>query len=195
MPTDLSKPRTDAWDASLTEAQRWEAYERFRQFTWRQVASWLEEEHGIATSKTALYRWAARMRRIESAHRIEQAVTAREEAGDLAAAARQDDATLVEAYKTLAADIALRTGDAAAASKFLKMALAIAEANRARAELDLKTRAQNTKDSALRLAREKFEAAEHRLALVREALTAPKTADGGLSPETLQKIEQAAGLL
>jgi hypothetical protein len=185
-----SKPRTDAWDAALTEAQRWEAYERFRQFTWRQVAAWLEEEHGIETSKTALYRWAARMRKLESAHRIEQAVTAREEAGDLAAAAKQDDATLIEAYKTLGADIALRTGDAGAAAKFLKMALSLAEANRARAELSLKERAQETKDKALRLAREKFESAERRLNAVQNAV-----ADTRLSPaEREAKLKEIFGL-
>jgi tetratricopeptide (TPR) repeat protein len=188
--TEPSKPRTDAWDAALTERQRWEAYERFRQFTWRQVATWLEEEHGIETSKTALYRWASRMRKLESAHRIEQAIEAREEAGELAASAKQNDSALIEAYKTLGADIALRTGDAKAASKFLRMALDISEANRAAAELDLKARAQETKDKALRLAREKFEAAERRLAAAKTTFT-----DAKLTPaERESKLKEIFGL-
>jgi tetratricopeptide (TPR) repeat protein len=184
------KPRTDAWDAALTEAQRWEAYERFRRFTWGAVARWLQEEHGIETSRTALYRWASRMRKLESAHRIEQAIEAREEAGELATAAKQNDAELIEAYKTLAADIALRTGDAEAASRFLRMALDLAESNRQRSELDLKARAQETKDRALKLAREKFEAAERRLADAAATVGNVKLTDA----ERMAKLKEIFGL-
>lgn len=47
---------------------------------------------------------------------------------------------------------------------------------------------------SMRLAREKFEAAEKRLADVRDAIGAARSS-GGLTPETLRKIEEAAGLL
>ena len=63
------------------------------------------------------------------------------------------------------------------------------------AELKLKDRAQQTKDETLRLAREKFEAAEKRLAAVQDAVKSAKASGGGLSEETLRKIEEAAGLL
>jgi len=166
-----AKPRADAWDAPLSEAQRWAAYARMRRHPWHVVAAWIADEYAVpAPSRTALYRWAARMRKLESAHRIEQAITARDEAAQLAAAAGQDDAQLIEAYKALAADMALRDGDAKAATRFLKMALDLADQNRTRAEPDLKARAQDTKDKALRLAREKFEAAEARLAEARAAI-------------------------
>ena len=59
----------------------------------------------------------------------------------------------------------------------------------------MKDRAQQTKDETLRLAREKFEAAEKRLAAVQDAVKSAKTSGGGLSEETLRKIEEAAGLL
>lgn len=189
------KPRSDAWDAHLTEAQRWQAYDLFRRSPWYEVAEWAREEFGLerAPARSAMYRWAARMRGQESAHRIEQAVTARDEIGALANTAAAD-AALIDAYKSLAADLALK-GNAADAVKYTVMAMEIGNAQRKAAELELKARAQDTKDEQLKLAREKFEAAEDRLRAVREALAAPKNADGGLSPETLKKIEEAAGLL
>ena len=48
---------------------------------------------------------------------------------------------------------------------------------RRRAELDLKDRAQRTRDEALRLAREKFEAAERRENAARNALGDTKLTD------------------
>ena len=189
-----SKPRSDAWDADLDEAQRWQAYAQFRRSPWYEVSAWIAEQFGgAAPSRSALYRWAKRMREDESAHRIEQAITARDEIGTLAATVAAD-AALIDAYKTLAADLALK-GDAADAVKFTMMAIELANGQTKKAELELKARAQETKDAQLRLAREKFEAAEHRLKAVRDALAAPKNADGGLSAETLRKIEEAAGLL
>jgi hypothetical protein len=195
MSDTLSKARSDAWDASLTDAQRWTIYARFRRAPWFQVSKWIAEEYALeAPSRTALYRWAARMRGLESAYRIEQAITAREEAGDLAAAAGQDDALRIEAYKAMAQEIALRTGDASSAGKFLKMALGLAAAQTKRAELQLKAAAQGTKDEALRLAREKFEALERRAAAARDALV-KAAAGAGLTPEARKQIEEAMGLL
>ena len=60
--------------------------------------------------------------------------------------------------------------------------------------INLKAAAQATKDDQLKLAREKFEAAEKRLNAVAEAVKTAK-AKGGLTEETLKRIEEAAGLL
>lgn len=189
-----TKPRIDAWDAALDEAQRWQVYDRMRRSPWHAVSAWAREEFGCAApSRAALYRFAARLRKMESAHRLESALAAREEAGALVSA-ETDDRTLVAAYKTLAQDLALR-GDAKTAAAYTRMALQLADNARRRAELDLKSRAQKTKDGQLRLAREKFEAAEKRLAAVQEAVKSAKATGGGLSEETLRKIEEAAGLL
>ena len=62
------------------------------------------------------------------------------------------------------------------------------------ADLDLRAQAQKTREADLALAREKFEAAERRLAAVKDAVATAKT-KGGLTEETLKKIEEAAGLL
>lgn len=165
-----TKPRIDSWDAALDEAQRWETYTRFRRYPWQKVAMWVAKEYSIAPpSRTALYRWGARMRKLESAHRIEQAVTARAEAAQLAGEAGQDDAVSIEAYKTLAADLALRTGDAKAAGSFLKMALALAESRSKAQELSLKARAQAMKEEALTLMRDR-DTAQARIAELEAAL-------------------------
>ena len=189
------KARSDAWDATLTDAQRWQAYDQFRQVPWYSMSAWVAEQFAIpAPSRSALYRWAARMRQDESARRVEQAVTARDEVGTLAKKAGQTDDALIEAYKTMAADIALRTGDSKEAERLTNMALNIGAAVAKRTELELKARAQQTKDETLRLAREKFEAAERRLAAVRDAVADAK-GKGGLTEESLRKIEEAAKLL
>jgi len=185
------KPRIDAWDARLTEAQRWEAYAKFREWPWTQVSTWIAATFKLrAPGRNALYRWGRRMRELESAHRIEQAITARDEAGALAASATPDDPALISAYKALAADIALRTGDARSAAAFTRMALDIAAQGTKTAELELRARAQATKDEALALAREKFTAAEARLSQASAAV-----ADKTLTPEQRQqRLKEIFGL-
>lgn len=191
MSEPANKPRSDAWDAPLTEAQRWQAYAHFRRSPWHEVSAWVEDQFGLPPpGRSALYRWARRMRQEESAHRIEQAVTARDEVGALAAAACQDDSRLIEAYKSMAADLAMRSGDADGARKFTEMALALADSQRRRLELELKARAQETKDAALKLAREKFEAAEARLASAKDVVTDARLTDA----ERTAKMREIFGL-
>ena len=119
---------------------------------------------------------------------------ARQEAQGLAkaAGAKQD---VADAFMAMGAEVALRSGDAADASAWIKMAASLLDAARKDAELRLREEAQKTAAGQLALAREKFEAAEKRLAAVREACEGAKAAPGGLTPETLRKIEEAAGLL
>ncbi len=189
-----TKTRIDAWDAGLSEAQRWQVYDRLRRGRWYDVSRWAREEYHLpeGPSRAALYRFAARMRQDESAHRIESALLARDEAGALVAARTDDEAT-IGAYKAMAQDLAL-SGNAESAMRYTRMALDIAAQQTKSQEIALKAAAQDTKDKTLRLAREKFEAAERRLAAVRDALGQAKSA-GGLTEETLKRIEQAAGLL
>ena len=75
----MKKRRNDAWDTPLTEAQRWEAYERSKGVPWPTFAAWLAEEYGLTVGKTAIYDWQAWMRRQEGAHRLERAIAARQE--------------------------------------------------------------------------------------------------------------------
>ena len=190
---DANKARIDAWDATLTEAQRWQAYDMFRRSPWYAVAKWAAEEFSIQQpSRSSLYRWAERMRKDESAHRIEQSIQAREEVGAMANTVATDS-KLIDAYKSLATDLALKN-NAADAVRFTTMALAIAAQSTKQQELDLKKRAQQTKDEALKLAREKFEAAEARLTRTAETLK-QLNSTGALSAEARAEIEKAMGML
>jgi hypothetical protein len=188
--THRPKPRSDAWDAHLTEAQRWQAYDLFRRSPWYEVAEWAREEFGLdrAPARSAMYRWAARMREQESARRIERAVAARDEAGALVAA-RTDDADTIAAYKALAQELAL-SGDAETARTYTRMALDLAAAQTKRAELELKAAAQETKDAQLKLAREKFEAAEARLNEAKGVVADAKLTDA----ERTAKMKEIFGL-
>jgi hypothetical protein len=137
------KPMANSWDAALTDPQRWAIYAKFVEFRsdWTQVAGWVRGEYGIKEpSRSGLYRFADRMRRLESAHRLEQAIIARSEAGELARSAGQTDADLVAAYETLAADAALGMGDAKKAGLYTKMAMAIGDKIAEREKLRLKER-------------------------------------------------------
>ncbi len=185
-----TKTRIDAWDAGLTDAQRWSVYDKLRSMPWYKVAEWAAAEFslGAEPSRAAMYRFADRMRGQESARRIERALAARDEAGALVAA-RTDDAETIAAYKAMAQELAL-DGHAEEALLYTKMALDIAAQATKAQEIALKAAAQETKDAQLKLAREKFEAAEQRLGAVREAVE-----DEALSPdEVQQRIKSIFGL-
>lgn len=178
----LKKVRIDRWDAALPEALRWRAYEAFARCRYAGFLAWCAKEipETSVPSRTALYAWASQMRTQEQAHRLCNARQAQAEAGQIAEAGGVADETLAAALKALASDIVLRTGNVADATALIKSAVALRESG--------------TKAEALALARAKFEAAERRLDAVREAVGQAKS-EGGLTPETLRKIEQAAGLL
>ena len=166
--------RTDSWASSLTEEQSWQLYYKSRALRWNEAADWAVKEYGVeAPSRTAFYAWLAHMRGMESAHRLEQAATAAAEVAALAKTQTSDDA-LIAAYKAMGAELALRTGSAGEAGKFVQMAGALADRRLRAEELKLKARAQQTKDETLRLAREKFEAAEKRLERVAEIADAAR---------------------
>ena len=175
------KVRCDRWDAGLSDELVWRSYDVFRRSHWAEFLAWAETElPGVKIpSRNSMYEWQRDLNEKESAHRVRQSRETREEIGKLAETSALD-AELVAAYKSMGAKAAL-LGNKAEAVALTKMALGLA---------DLQVKAESVK-----LQREKFEAGERRLQAVREALTAPKNADGGLSPETLKKIEEAAGLL
>ena len=182
--------RTDSWASSLTEEQSWQLYYKSRALRWNEAADWAVKEYGVeAPSRTAFYAWLAHMRAEESAHRLEQAATAAAEAAALAKTKTSDEAQIA-AYKAMATELALRTGSAKEAEKFIQMAATLADKRLKAAELKLKDRAQQTKDETLRLAREKFEAAEKRLSAVQGAVDAPQLTDA----ERVAKIKGIFGM-
>ena len=174
----MGKLRTDSWAAGLSEDQQWQIYYKSRALKWNEAAAWAVKEFGLdrQPSRTGFYEWAAHMREEESAHRLGQAATAAAEAAALAKTQAKDDA-LIGAYKAMAAELALRTGSAKEAQRFVEMAMSLRDRDQKERELKLKTAAQETKDAQLKLAREKFEAAEKRLNAVQGAVDAPQLSD------------------
>ncbi len=177
------KTRSDRWDAKagLTDEQVWRAYDVFGRSAWAEFLAWAEKElPGVKVPcRNSMYDWHADMAGKEAEHKVRQSREARDEIGVIAKTAALDD-ELIAAYKSMGARAAL-LGNKDEAVKLTMTAIDLAN--------------QQLKAEALRLQRDKFDAAERRLQAVRDALAAPKTSDGGLSAETLRKIEQAAGLL
>ena len=153
----FTKQRSDSWAAALEIEDQWKTYAKFRRWSWDRVAAWVAKEYGIeAPSRSALYRWRDSMRSQESTRRIENAVIAESQVGEIAGASSLKDPILIDAYKSMAAELAL-TGNVQDAVKYTNMALALAAQQTKQIELELKTAAQQTKEEALQLAREKFE--------------------------------------
>ena len=204
------KVNSNAWGEDLPEETRRQLYaytkpptdeERKGDRPWlrdfvEDVRPYLSLQGIVEPSRSAWYRFLGRMRVAEA----EQRRISVEAAKEIAEGVRhvRVDARLVADYLTSRAlDAATDQRPesqqsasilAAAAAKFHSSAIA-------EEKLKLDAARQKTADEQLRLAREKFEAAEKRLAAVQEAVKSAKATGGGLSEETLRKIEEAAGLL
>ena len=196
--------RIDAWESRLADEQQRELYR------WTQTP--IEDEEGNVRrpnfdecmarvdglgvgrpSRTAWFRFKARM---EKERRLEMLYSVKgsgESAKDLTAMSPADYELAANAFTNLAIDAAMK-GNEKAVGIYSGAARHYRDMIHAGRELALKAKAQQTKDEQLRLAREKFEAAERRLAAVKDAVATAKT-KGGLTEETLKKIEEAAGLL
>ena len=145
MTATLTKARSDAWDATLDDAQRWRIYAQFRKAPWYEVVEWIADEYHLEKpSRSALYAWGSRMRSLESAHRIDQAIQARDEIGALAGTAAASD-RLIAAYQSIAAELALK-GNAADAVRLTTMAMQLAASQTATAELEIKRRNQELRE-------------------------------------------------
>lgn len=145
----MAKLRADSWAADLTEEQRWDVYYRARAARWNEVAAWAAKEYSLesAPSRTAFYSFLAQMRRDESAHRLEQVKVAAIEAAALARGAKLSDEETEGAYRCMAAELALRTGSAKEAERFMRMASAIADRRLREAEFALREKALRMKES------------------------------------------------
>lgn len=186
-----AKLRKDSWATRLTEEQSWQLYYRARGAQWQDAVRWAAEEFGLAEapSRSAFYRWLAWMRSEEHAHRMEQAAVAAAEAAAIGKTCTKDEA-LIGAFKSLATEAALAAGNAKDAVSFVNAAMAIKDRLQRQRDLDLKAKAQETKDEALRLAREKFEAAERRLAAVQGAVADETITD----EERVRKVKSIFGI-
>ena len=183
------KTRSDAWGEDLSEALKWELYKLadYEAGCDRLAQLKLSGELDIEPpSRSGWYRFLTRRRAEENIGRIQGGVA---EAENIAATSHISDATLVNALKALAAD-RVTSGDDKAGVAFVAAATALIDRMQKERDLELKAAAQETKDEKLKLAREKFEAAERRENAAKAAVT-----DKSLSPEEREaKLKEIYGL-
>ena len=191
-----TKARADSWYAGLGEEQRWQLYAMAKRAQWFEVVKTAREEMGVEAnvSRSAYYRWMDWMREQDSERRLAQARIAALEADQLAKGVGLNDDTAIMAYKSLAAEMALKTGNAKEAGHFMRMATDLIDRQLHAKEIDLKSQDLARKEEELKIALKKLEMLEKKEAAVKDAVTAARTS-GGLTEETLKKIEEAAGLL
>ena len=200
------KTRTDAWESCLTEEQQRSLYAWSRtpiddgSDTPRRPTYELAREYIVATfkvdepSRAGWFRFLARQRKVDAIQQLCRIEAARDWGREVVSAAGMDPAELAAAFRAKAMD-AMMDDDPKAVSAYAAAAAALQDRAQKAEELALKERAQQTKDEQLKLAREKFEAAERRLQAVQDAVKSAKSSKGGLTEETLKRIEEAAGLL
>ena len=183
------KTRSDAWGEDLSEALKWELYKLadYEAGCDRLAQLKLSGELDIEPpSRAGWYRFLTRRRAKENIGRIQGGVA---EAENIAATSHISDATLVNALKALAAD-RVTSGDDKAGVAFVAAATALIDRMQKERDLELKAAAQETKDEQLKLAREKFKAAERRLNAVQGAVDAPQLTDA----ERVAKIKSIFGM-
>lgn len=187
----MAKTRTDSWAASLTAEQAWTLYAKSRRCQWQVAADWAVEEFGLAKapSRTAFFAWRAQMHAEEHEHRMEQAAIAAADAAALGQKVTKDEA-LIAAFKALATEVALTTGDAKSASAFVNSAMAIKDRLQKEEELKLKNRAQDVKEDELKIAQKKLEILQAKEAAAKDAVS-----DAKLTPEEREaKLKEIFGI-
>ena len=189
----MNKTRTDAWGADLPDKLQWDCYDLAKALPWPGAVTKQLEALGIERlpSRAGWYRFLARMRRADAERRIEKIAQSVAEAQNVADRAGIKSAVFVETLKTLSIDRAM-SGDDKAAAGFASAAASIWDRAQKETELELREAAQRTKDEALTLAREKFEAAEKRLERVAEIADAAR--GGKVDPATVaDEIDRILG--
>lgn len=198
--------RSDAWEAQLPADTAKELYRLTKPPTKEEVEAgrpWLRDFdrdvlpylslHGIvAPSHATWFRFKHRMRMdeaaatiisVEASKRIAQGITA----------AKIDPRLAADMMTSLSVDEAAKP-DGERNEKvmqiFASAAAMFKSAEQRDRELALKAAAQQTKDEQLKLAREKFEAAEKRLNAVQGAVDAPQLTDA----ERVAKIKSIFGM-
>ena len=188
----MAKVRTDSWAAKLTEDQAWALFYKARRCEWQVAAQWAVKEFALerAPSRTGFYEWRAQMAKDEHAHSMAQGILAQNFVKEGAASNKLKDGEAAKALEQKAVEIAMISGDVKTGKDLYNLVLAIRDREIAAAALDIKRRAQETKEEQLRLAREKFEAAERRENAARNALGDNKLTD----EERMAKLREIYGI-
>ena len=163
--------RSDSWYATIDEQQLWQLYSiAQRGAKWFEVAKVAKEELGLDVnpSRSGYYRWLDFMREQESERRLASARIAALEADDIAKGVGLKDETAIKAYKSLAAEVSLKTGDPKKGGQFLRMAMDLVDRQLHAAEVELKTKDLARKDEELKIAQEKLKIEQAKNAAAKE---------------------------
>ena len=202
--------RIDAWESRLTDEQQRELYrwtqtprevkvegegegKVVRRPNFDECMAYIDELKIDRPSRGAWFRFKAAMQKMLREELLYSVAASSESAKDLKEMTPADYALAADTFTNLAIDASMKGNDKAV-SIYSGAARHYREMMQQEKKLDLQSRAQQTKEDQLRLAREKFEAAEKRLNAVQDAVAAARN-KGGLTEETLKRIEEAAGLL
>ena len=201
-----AKTRSDAWGEDLPEETRRQLYAYTKAPTDEEKKAgrpWLRSYHAdvlpylslqgiVAPSEPGWYRFLGRMREREAARTIISLETSKRIAEGMTAA-KIDPRLAADMLTALSVDEAAKPEDARnekAMQVFASAAALFAGSAQRAKELELRQAAQKTKDEQLRLAREKFEAAEKRENTARNVISDRKLTDA----ERVAKIKGIFGM-
>ena len=196
-----TKLRSDAWEAALTAETRQELYRLtkpraegepedrpwLRDFD-RDVLPYLSLQGIVAPGRSSWYRFLGRMREEEAAKTIISVETSKRIAQGIQAA-DIDYRLAADMMTSLSVDAAVK-GNEVAAKIFGLTASKYAKASQGEEKLKLEAARQKTADAQLKLAREKFEAAERRENAAKGAIADTKLTD----EERVAKIKSIFGM-
>ena len=192
----LKLRRIDAWESRLTDEQQRELYrwtqtprevkvegegegKVVRRPNFDECMARLDEMGVPRPSRGAWFRFKAAMQKMLREELLYSVAASSESAKDLKEMTPADYALAADTFTNLAIDASMKGNDKAV-SIYSGAARHYREMMQQEKKLDLQSRAQATKEDQLRLAREKFEAAERRLAAVQDAVD--KAKGGKLDP-------------
>ena len=192
----LKLRRIDAWESRLTDEQQRELYrwtqtprevkvegegegKVVRRPNFDECMARLDEMGVPRPSRGAWFRFKAAMQKMLREELLYSVAASSESAKDLKEMTPADYALAADTFTNLAIDASMKGNDKAV-SIYSGAARHYREMMQQEKKLDLQSRAQATKEDQLRLAREKFEAAEKRLDAVQDAVE--KAKGGKLDP-------------
>ena len=204
----LKLRRIDAWESRLTDEQQRELYrwtqtprevkvegegegKVVRRPNFDECMARLDEMGVPRPSRGAWFRFKAAMQKMLREELLYSVAASSESAKDLKEMTPADYALAADTFTNLAIDASMKGNDKAV-SIYSGAARHYREMMQQEKKLDLQSRAQATKEDQLRLAREKFEAAEKRLAAVQDAVD--KAKGGKLDPaKVADEIDKILG--
>lgn len=201
----LKLRRIDAWESRLTDEQQRELYrwtqtprevkvegegegKVVRRPSFDECMARLDEMGVPRPSRGAWFRFKAAMQKMLREELLYSVAASSESAKDLKEMTPADYALAADTFTNLAIDASMKGNDKAV-SIYSGAARHYREMMQQEKKLDLQSRAQATKEDQLRLAREKFEAAEKRLNAVQDAVADRKLTDA----DKLLKIKEIFG--